>query len=319
MEKKISIIVPIYKVEEYLEKCIESLISQTYRNLEIILVDDGSPDKCGEICDHYAAIDSRIKVIHKKNEGVAMARNDGLDIAQGDYISFVDSDDWLAEDTYECFVESMRKYKVDCVMGCCQVVIDREGELDFRPLREWKLKIWTQKGAMKSVLVDGSAIWNRLFKKEVFENLRFPVGRINDDEYTVLRAYALCNRILFLNKPTYNYRIRKNSITTSAFSMRKVDVFYNAKDNMEYIIKVRPELKDYAEAKFVKAGLYCYYNLLKMKTEEQEVKQQKKDALRNIKKELRKIRSSIMHNKRIAKRYKAAVAALTMMTRREKS
>lgn len=312
MDKKISIIVPVYKVEEYLEKCIESLISQTYRNLEIILVDDGSPDKCGEICDSYAAKDNRIKVIHKKNEGVAMARNDGLDIAQGDFISFVDSDDWLDLDTYECFVESMRKYKVDCVTGCCHVVIDRDGKLDYRPVTERKTTIKTQLGAMKSVLVDGSAIWNRLFKKEVFEELRFPVGRINDDEYTVLRAYASCDRILFLSRPTYYYRIRKNSITTSAFSMRKVDVFYNARDNMEYIINEKPKLKEYAEVKFVKAGLYCYYNLLKMKTEEPEIKQQKKETLRKIRKELREKRSSILHNKKVPKRYKTAVVALTM-------
>ena len=113
MGDKISIIVPVYKVEAYLSECIESIINQTYRNLEIILVDDGSPDKCGEICDEYAKKDERIHVIHKKNEGVARARNDGIEYAGGDYISFIDSDDWIAENAYEVLYQGLKQYDAD--------------------------------------------------------------------------------------------------------------------------------------------------------------------------------------------------------------
>lgn len=108
MDKTISIIIPVYNVEDYLPKCLNSLIHQTYQNLEIILVDDGSPDKCGQICDWYARKDSRIHVIHKQNEGVARARNDGIEYASGDYISFVDSDDWMTRDAYEILYKGLK-------------------------------------------------------------------------------------------------------------------------------------------------------------------------------------------------------------------
>ena len=125
MDEKISIIIPVYKVENYLEKCIDSILCQTYRNLEVILVDDGSPDKCGEICDRYAAKDNRVKVIHKKNAGVARARNDGIDIATGDYISFIDSDDWIAENAYEVLYNGLKEYNADCSVGGCVNVLKK--------------------------------------------------------------------------------------------------------------------------------------------------------------------------------------------------
>ena len=131
MSEKISIIIPVYKVEDYLETCIDSILAQTYKNLENILVDDGSPDSCGSICDRYARVDARIRVIHKENAGVARARNDGLDIATGDYISFIDSDDWIAPDTYECLHRELKKQGADCAVGGCVTVYDREGKLEY--------------------------------------------------------------------------------------------------------------------------------------------------------------------------------------------
>ena len=310
MYGKISIIVPVYKVEKYLEKCLDSIIKQTYKNLEIILVDDGSPDSCGKICDEYAAKDNRVVVIHKENAGVARARNSALDIATGDYISFIDSDDWMAEDAYEYFVNNLERYKADCVVGRCQMVYDKNDVLEYGEKESVEIKCMTSSGAMKEVLNGGSAIWNRLFKKKIFDNLRFPVDRINDDEVTVLHAYAGCNRVVFLNQYTYYYRIRANSITTSTFSMRKVDVFYNAKDNMEYISKERQKLYIYAEAKFVKAGLYCIFNLFKMKPQNDDIKKQKKEAIKYIKNELKNKASSIRKNSRIPFKYKAAVSII---------
>ena len=144
-EEKISIIVPVYKVEDYLERCIDSIVNQTYKNLEILLVDDGSPDNCGKICDEYAAKDDRIIVIHKQNEGVARARNSALDVVTGDYISFIDSDDWVAEDAYEYYLDNIKKYKADCVVGRCQMVFDRNGELDYQYGEEQKIRCRRQK------------------------------------------------------------------------------------------------------------------------------------------------------------------------------
>ena len=265
MGEKISIIVPVYKVEDYLPKCIESIIHQTYRDLEIILVDDGSPDKCGEICDQYAKEDERIHVIHKKNEGVARARNDGIEYAGGDYISFIDSDDWIAENAYEILYQGLKQYDADCAVGKCVDIIDKNGVLTPKKSKASPVKCETSSEAMKRVLLNGSAVWNRLFKREVFEHIRFPLDRINDDEVAALHAYAECKKIVFLNQETYYYRLRPNSITTSAFSIRKVDCYYNSIDNLNFVRQSMPELVPCAEYKFIKAMLYCYVNLKKLK------------------------------------------------------
>lgn len=291
MGEKISIIVPVYKVEAYLSECIESIIHQTYRDLEIILVDDGSPDKCGEICDRYAAKDERIRVIHKKNEGVARARNDGIECADGDYISFIDSDDWIAENAYEVLYQGLKQYDADCSVGKCVTVIDKNGNLTSKKSKASPISCETSLEAMKRVLLNGSAVWNRLFKREVFQNIRFPLDRINDDEVTALHAYAECKKIVFLNQETYYYRIRPNSITTSSFSLRKVDCYYNSIDNLNFVRQVMPELVPCAEYKFIKTMLYCYMNLRKLKQDpkareireqlHQEIKKNKKTAYSN--------------------------------------
>lgn len=285
----ISIIVPVYKVEKYLEECIQSVLSQTYRNLEIIFVDDGSPDDCGKICDKYAAQDDRIKVIHKENAGVARARNSGLDIARGDLISFIDSDDYVAADAYERLFRVMTASDADCVVGSCVMVYEDENgnvvkkdDAVSTPEQETNYEVRSSEEAMKDVLIKGSAVWNRLFKRHVFETLRFPVGRVNDDEVTALHAYDLCKKIVFTKIPAYFYRIRANSITTSAFSLRKVDVFYNSRDNLEFVSKGHPALIPAGEFKYVKAALYCYWNLRKMKRGEKE-----EQVFQELRKEIR--------------------------------
>ena len=265
MKPRVSIIIPVYKVEKYLEKCIESILKQSYQDLEVILIDDGSPDECGKICDSYAERDKRIHVIHKENGGVARARNDGLNIATGDYISFIDSDDWIAEDAYERMVRCIRQYKADCVIGGCVTVKEKGGELKFPKNRfSYREECVPAEDVMKNLLLHASAVWNRLFRKEVFEELRFPVNRVNDDEVMALHAYAKCKKIVFLNRPTYYYRIRENSITTSSFSIRNMDYYYNSLDNAEFIAKEFPQLHLYAEFKVEKALLYCYINSRKL-------------------------------------------------------
>ncbi len=307
--KLISIIVPIYKVEKYLEECIQSMISQTYKNLEIILVDDGSPDNCGKICDEYARQDSRIKVIHKENAGVARARNSGLDIARGDFISFIDSDDYVAEDAYEKLFKVMLASHADCVVGgCVKIYEDENGNIVKRdqvvvsPDQEKDYVVKSAEEAMQDVLLRGSAAWNRLYKKEIFETLRFPVDRVNDDEVTALHAYALCKQIVFTRIPTYFYRLRANSITTSNFSLRNVDVFYNSRDNLEFVSGGHPALIPAGEFKYIKSALYCYWNLRKMKRSEEEEK-----AFQKLGEEIRSgdFASKVKKNPYLAFPYKA--------------
>ena len=288
----ISVIVPVYKVEKYLPDCMESLIHQTYQNLEIIMVDDCSPDHSGAICDRYAADDKRIKVIHRtENRGLSGARNLALNQANGQYLFFIDSDDWIALDTIEALYENMKKYQADCCVGGCVTVIEAEdGSLDFQKRIHTPTHCESAHDAMKRVLLSGSAAWNRLYRKEAFGQIRFPEGRINEDEPAVLRLYSCMDRIVFLDKDTYFYRKRKNSITTSAFSLQHLDCVTNSRENLEFIKKADQELIPAAEFKYVKSMLWCYVNLKKIKTAQARMERQR------LRREIRENRRMALHN-----------------------
>ncbi len=260
-EELISIIVPVYNVEKYLPACLDSLVGQTYRNLEIILVDDGSTDGSGKICDEYAKRDARIRVIHKENAGVAMARNSGLDRATGAYVSFADSDDWLEKNTYQVLYRGLKRYQADCSVGRCIHVVDNGKSLAYGKRKPCPVWCCDSREAMKHVLLGGSAIWNRLFKREIFYTVRFRKDRVNDDEAAALYAYERCNRVVFLNQYTYFYRIRRNSISTASFSLRHLDFYYNTQDNLSFIEETAPELTPYAQRRMVNALLYCYIKM----------------------------------------------------------
>lgn len=269
-EPLISVVVPVYQVEKYLPDCIESLQGQTYTHLEIILVDDSSPDQSGAICDEYAKHDSRISVVHRsENGGLSAARNSGIDAARGQFIFFVDSDDWLAPDTIEYLLENMKKYDADCCAGgCAKVLEDEDGSLEYEEREHRPDRCESAEEAMKHVLLRESSACNRLYRRESFAQMRFPEGRINEDEPVVLRLYAQMKRIVFLDKDTYFYRKRKNSITTSAFSLKQLDCVTNSRENLEFVRTASPGLIPAAEFKYVKAMLWCYVNLRKLKTAE---------------------------------------------------
>ena len=179
----ISVIVPVYKVEEYLDECVQSLINQTYTNLEIILVDDGSPDGCPQMCDDWAMRDARIKVIHKKNGGLSDARNAGLDICTGDYVAFVDSDDWIKPEMYRYMYDAIKREKAD--ICACNII-------SCYPNREvsWGGKAYTvgDSETMLDRLYSDSAFpvcaWNKLYRRELWQEFRFPVGKICEDAFT---------------------------------------------------------------------------------------------------------------------------------------
>ena len=209
----ISVIVPIYNVETYLEKCIDSIISQTYRDLEIILVDDGSSDKCPIICDKYAKMDNRIRVIHKSNGGLSDARNAGLDIATGDFISFIDSDDFIESTMLEAMENTIVKNDADiCICGYREV--DNRG-VTFKTIAQPFRKISRQEAF--SYLMDGNVYYaimcNKLFRKRIFEKkYRFQVGRIHEDEFMIHYLYGECDCIVSMEEVFYNYITRSESI-----------------------------------------------------------------------------------------------------------
>ena len=212
MNDLISIIVPVYNIEKYLQKCIKSIINQTYKNIEIILVDDGSKDNSGKICDEFKQIDNRIKVIHKENGGLSDARNAGLKIAKGEYIGFVDSDDYIAQDMFETLYKLAKENNADISIVSFYEIYNGKviGVRDFKSLEEMdKIE------AMKELLIDTkiqSYAWNKLFKKELFENIEFPTNKNFEDIATTLLLFEKANKVMLLEDPKYYYVRRDNSI-----------------------------------------------------------------------------------------------------------
>lgn len=259
MEQKplISVIVPIYRVERYLSKCVESILNQTYRHLEIILVDDGSPDGSGAICDEFAEKDSRIWVIHKENGGLSDARNAGIEIAKGTYLAFVDGDDWIEPDMYEAMLSLMEKYGVKIVCAGRYDENDATGELSVGlcPQREEALpgtevvrRIFRWEG------LDSSAC-DKLFHRELFRDIRFPVGQVVEDVPTIYRVALLAGKAAMLPRPLYHYVHREQSITTASFSEKTFHAVYSATRVYEDIRRSHPELEPDARYLLVESQL----------------------------------------------------------------
>ncbi|PGO33392.1 hypothetical protein CN984_04700 [Bacillus cereus] len=206
MKPKISIIVPVYNVAEYLEKCVESILNQTFVDFELILVNDGSKDQSGEICDEFAEKDSRIKVIHKKNAGLSVARNTGINAARGEYIGFVDSDDWIDPDMYEALYESCELSRSEIsIIGMREVSEEGKTLMEYIPVHV----------NLKEILKRAYA-WNKLFKRELFvnNNLYFMEGKYYEDLELIPKLFIKCNKVTNVNKVGYNYLKRRGSITS---------------------------------------------------------------------------------------------------------
>lgn len=264
----ISVIVPIYKVQDYLKECIESIINQTYSDIEVILVDDGSPDRCPQMCDEWAKRDSRIRVVHKKNGGLSSARNAGLDVAKGEYISFVDSDDFICKDALE---NLYNRIKDDKSIGITSGLIYRyqDGSINnFKdqwlcskeiviPSSEFLLETMSQKTSY--------TVWNKLYRRDVIGNTRFREGRNNED---TLFMYDLGKNIAILNvcmveipHYVYYYRYREDSICTSAKIPLAIDILGNYELMMEDCKNTNSRLYDVLYFSYVRT-LYGFVDSL---------------------------------------------------------
>lgn len=219
---KISIIVPVYQTEAYLDRCVQSIAAQTYRNLEIILVDDGSPDSCPSLCDAWAEKDPRIKVIHKKNGGGGEARNVALDIAEGQYIGFVDSDDYIAPRMYEHLLSFMTD-SIDIVECSYQEALD--DSLMFAEEPNWTHQEYTPHDALSSHINDvlfRQIIWNKLYRRQTIDNIRFPVGTRIDDEFWTYQVIANARKLVHTSCRLYAYRQQPGSVMHLAFSLPRL-------------------------------------------------------------------------------------------------
>lgn len=242
-EPKISVIVPVYNVEKYLNRCIDSLISQTYSNLEIILIDDGSSDKSGEICDAYAQGNDRIKVLHQENKGLPGARNSGVEIATGDYIGFVDSDDFVELDMYKYLIELAKKNDAD--IACCGVkrIFDGGRRVEKSSYHD-DIAIMDREQAFEEYQLYnsiGPAAWNKIFKKELFQDLKFRNYKRLEDSWVVCQCISKASKLAYEPYYGYNYMIRNNSITHTNFSEKTYDIITVTDENYKVFKKQFPD------------------------------------------------------------------------------
>ena len=280
----ISVIVPIYKVEPYLRKCVDSIINQSYRNLEIILVDDGSPDNCGAICDEYAAKDSRIKVIHKPNGGLSDARNAGMDIMSGDYVAFVDSDDWIEPNMYERLLQLITEYQADIAVGGVTDDFEYNNQITSTKVSDYGSVPFAESNtnAMRRYFHTSCAAWDKLYKADLFDGIRYPVGEINEDEAIVLHILARCSKVCYTSEIFYHYMHRNSgaTITSSPFSIKKLAWQRHCISNLEFIRTHYPDLEQDA-AKRCRDSLM--WSLTEIALAEESFDSAKKDMLRVLK------------------------------------
>ncbi|MEE1219704.1 MAG: glycosyltransferase [Ruminococcus sp.] len=247
---KISIIVPVYNVEKYMQESIEALCNQTFKDLEIILVDDGSTDSSGEICDRFAANDNRVVVIHTQNHGVCSARNTGLAAAKGEYIGFCDSDDLPDLDLYETLYNNLIENNVDVSM--CQSVVLREDGTTYTHAHNLGFFKWDKKSdIIKEFLCGrfGTAVYKMLFKAEIAKSVKFEEGKkINEDKMYLFDALRMADTACYLDEYKYKYIRRAGSASLSAFSAKFFDIIYFADKIHSIVCKDFPELKDYSES-----------------------------------------------------------------------
>lgn len=228
MDPLISIIVPIYKVEKYIHRCIDSLLIQTYSNLEIILVDDGSPDSCGEICDWYALQDQRIKVVHKENGGLSDARNMGISVAQGEYIGFVDSDDYVEPEMFEKLWKALKDNNTKLSM-CSLICEDENGEIaEYSDAKLIKDGVFNAEELLVKIVQTNGwfyiVAWNKLYHKSLLNDRFYPIGKYHEDEFVISQLLWNAKKIAYISDKEYHYTYkRSDSITGERRNVRHLD------------------------------------------------------------------------------------------------
>lgn len=269
----ISVIVPIYKVEEYLDRCVESLVNQTYKNLEIILVDDGSPDGCPHKCEDWARKDSRIKVIHKENGGLSDARNAGMKIASGGYISFIDSDDYISLDFFETLLSVMEKENSD-IVECSVVKFYEDGRFEEYS-DDLAVTTFETESALSGLISENpfhQHVWNKLYKTQLVKDIPYAVGKLNEDEFWTYQVFGRAKKVSKINKTMYYYFQRSSSIMGENYSIRRLDALEGKTNRQKYIQKEYPALALQAKIDLYNSCIFAYQNVLKfMSGEEKQI------------------------------------------------
>ena len=271
---KVSIIVAVYKTEEYIHKCVDSILSQSYANIELILVDDGSPDNCGIICDDYARMDNRVLVIHKENGGISDARNKGLDACTGDFITFVDSDDWIDKGHIALLVEYA---KDDTIIYCGWKDVFTSGRVETHSIQD-KIAVsakeaieLTQKKYLsnfkeinkeESYDIFSNVVWNKLYPKGIFHNIRFPVGKVYEDGYICFETLMKCEKVIGVSVASYNYLIRPSSTCHTRTAKSVIDLL-DSRLKQEIDITKYPELVKISKKITLLNSIMIYFEYLR--------------------------------------------------------
>ncbi len=297
----ISVIIPVYNVEKYLDKCIQSVVNQTYENLEIILVDDGSPDNCPKICDEYAKKDKRIKVVHKENGGLSDARNAGIKYSNGEYLTFIDSDDYIVDNYVEFLYNLIIKENADISMGKHYIVYPNKTINAFTG----EYFVMNSHDCLEKMLygedVDVSA-WAKLYKRKLFDKIEFPVGRLFEDSATTYKLIDKANKVAFSSQPIYYYVIRKNSITNNKFNEKKMDLIISTKEMGNYVMNKYSDLKNACNRRV----MYSYLSTLTQLVKTNEKNKKYKDEMMMY---IKKNRKSVLRDRRIPKRDRVGLIA----------
>lgn len=295
MNELISIIVPVYNTKKYLKRCIRTILEQTYSNLEVILVDDGSSDGSGKICDEFAKKDNRVVVVHKENEGQGVARNIALDIARGDLIGFVDSDDYILPDMYMSLYSAMKQYNADISM--CAVTNDhiiKKTAMHTLP----NPKTYNTEELLVSYISEPfvrAIIMNKLFKKELWEEIRFSKISAREDEQLLYKVYSRCNKAVHIGTAKYIQFIRPNSLEQSEFSDAKLSTIESTRNIKEYVISNYPDSAIYTELWMARAyfgtmeDIATSSNYKEYMVSYYEIKQRLADDLNRIKQQVKNI------------------------------
>lgn len=296
----ISIIVPFFNLEFYIKKCIDSILQQTFQNFELIIINDGSTDKSGEICDEYANKDSRIRIFYKENGGVSSARNLGIKEARGEFIGFVDGDDWIYEDMFQNLYELCTDKNSD--IAICNIFREINGEV-VNIEREEFINEMDNVEAMKQLFrgeLYKFSLWNKLYRKSCFENIKFPEGRIHEDLSTTYKLFANANKVVFTNYTGYIYVKRESSILTARYNEKRLDGLYGWDEIIPFMNQNYSQLAEDFLACYVYWGVDNIYYILNQ-IENKNVKGQ---YLNRIQSYIRKYYKLLIMNNKLSLKYK---------------
>ncbi|MBQ9768212.1 MAG: glycosyltransferase [Lachnospiraceae bacterium] len=295
----ISIVVPVYNVEAYVDICVCTLVAQSYRNIEILLVDDGSTDSSGSLCKRWAEKDSRVIYIHKENGGAASARNAALDVCRGQLITFVDSDDYIDENYIEVLYRAMKAEDAD--ISICGWKNETSSGIGASDTSRGTV-CYDKTEALKKLFYQedyDTAMWAKLYRAELFEAIRFPVGNIYEDIAIIYKVFELAEKVVYSEYAGYHYLLRDTGTTLKTFSKKKMDLIDVADEMEEYVLKHCPGVSDAMKSKYVRANFHIYLQI--PRTDEF------KEERARIEKNIDKYRKSVLKDARTRKGTKAAL------------